>query len=105
MSWSRLGEVTLRELPLNAWRLETRTVEGSAAFADARFSSRVILRPDRPDRGMGGLINYAMIVPAGLFLVLALGLAVMYGQRTGRQWPAWVSGLALLSLAALFTLG
>ena len=51
---------------------------------------------------MGGLITYAMIVPATLFLFLAFGLGVVLARTSGHRWPAWVSGLALLAFALLF---
>ena len=103
-TWTRLAEVALTDLPLRPWRLEARTLVGAPAFDDARFTSRLLLRPDRPDPGMGGLINYAMIVPAGVFLALSLGLARLYARRSGRNWPVWTSGLSLAAFVAFFTL-
>lgn len=106
MIWTRLADVRLRDLPLRPWRLEARTVEAAPAFSDdPELSTRLLLRPRRPEVGMGGLINYVMIVPAGLFLCLAMALGLILTRLTGRQGPAWVSGISLALFIALFALG
>lgn len=105
MTWTRLAQVTLRDLPLRPWRIEARTTAAAPAFAaDPDLSTRLLLRPDRPEVGMGGLINYAMIVPAVLFLCLAMVLGLALTRWTGRRWPAWVSGICLALLVAAFAL-
>lgn len=103
MTWTRLAEVELPDIPLRSWRIEARTIAAAPAFAAAPDrSSRLLLRPDRANVGMGGLINYAMIVPAVLFLCLAMVLGLILARLTGYRWPAWVSGICLALFAAAF---
>lgn len=105
MTWTRLADVTLLDLPLRPWRIEARTTTAAPAFsADPDLSTRLLLRPDRPDVGMGGLISYAMIVPAVLFLCLAVVFGLVLGRLTGRWWPTWVSGICLALFATAITL-
>lgn len=103
-TWSQLGDVTLRDLPLRTWRLEARTAAADPTFASGDLTSRLLLRPDRAEVGMGGLLNYVLIVPAVLFLALSIVPALLLVRRTGRRWPAWVSALSLVMLAGLFTI-
>lgn len=103
MTWVRLDSPRLNGLPFRTWTLEARVAEGDAALAAGPgVRSRLLLRKDRPDPGMGGLINYAMIVPAAGFLLLSLGLAIAITKRGGSRTPIWISGLLVAAFAALF---
>lgn len=105
MTWTRLEELRLDGLPFRSWRLEGRIVEGDPTFESGPgLRSRLLLRRDRPEVGMGGLINYVMVIPAALFLLLSLGLALGLARRGGSRAPAWISGLLLAALVGLFAL-
>lgn len=94
MAWTRLDRLRLEGSPLRAWRLEARVLEGDPRFGgEEAFRTRLLLRKDRPDVGMGGLLNYVAIVPAGLFLLASLGLALALARRGGPRAPLWISGL------------
>lgn len=103
LTWVRLDSPRLDGLPFRTWRLEARVAEGDAALAAGPgVRSRLLLRKDRPDPGMGGLINYAMIFPAAAFLLLSLGLAIAIARRGGSRTPIWISGVLVTAFAALF---
>lgn len=103
MTWTRVDELRLAGGPLGRWRLAARVRDPDPRFAESTsLRSRVLLRPRRPDPGMGGLINYAMIVPATLLFLLSLGLALAIARRSGRRAPTWISGLLLLALLSFF---
>lgn len=102
MTWTRIDELRLPGGPLGRWRLEGRVAAPDPRFAGSDLlRSRLLLRPRRSDPGMGGLLNYAMIVPATLLLLLSLALALAVAHRTGRRGTVWVSALLLLALLAL----
>lgn len=103
MSWTRLESLRIDGWPVRSWTLEARVVRGDPALAAARdMSSRLLLRRDRPDRGMGGLLTYVMAIPAGAFLLLSLGLALANARRAGSLAPVWISGALLLALLGFF---
>lgn len=105
MTWTRLEDLRLDGLPVRPWRLEARTLKGDPEFgARSELRSRLLLRKDRPDVGMGGLINYVMIIPAALFLLLSLVLALGLARRGGSRAPAWISGILLVALVSLWAL-
>jgi hypothetical protein len=92
------GDAELARVDLDAslagtWILAVRVAEPSPAFAGLR--SQVKLWREREDPGMGGLINYVMIVPATLFAMLGLLLALPLARR-GIYWPILASGAALV---------
>jgi hypothetical protein len=99
---SNYGDVTLDTIdvdgwPLRRWALLVRVSDGDPAFETV--SSEVKLRKVRPELGMGGLINYAMIVPAGILLILATLVAVPLARANSRT-PLILSLLSLLGFAA-----
>lgn len=105
MTWTRLGEIRLEGPALRPWRLEARVAEGDPAFeAGPGLRSHLLLRKDRPDVGMGGLINYVMVIPAGFLLLLSLGFALGLRRRGGSGGPAWISGALLAALIGLFAI-
>ena len=97
---SNYGDVTLDTIelddwPFRRWRLLVRVSDGDPSFANVR--SEIKLRKVRPELGMGGLMNYAMIVPAGILLILATVAAVPL--RATSRAPLVLSVLALLGFA------
>lgn len=106
MTWTRLDRLRLDGSPLRAWRLEARVLEGDPRFGSGdELRSRLLLRKDRPDVGMGGLLNYVAIVPAGLFLLASLGLALALARRGGPRAPLWISALLVAAAAIPFLVG
>ncbi|MGQ0704105.1 MAG: hypothetical protein ACT4PM_13315 [Gemmatimonadales bacterium] len=100
------GDQVLATLPIprsvfHRWTLAVRIPEGDPRFNGA--TSELKLWRERNDPGMGGLVNYALSIPAGLFLVAALVLSVVIAGR-GPHWPLIVSlvplgfGIGLLVL-------
>ena len=65
-----LETLELNDLPTRSWRLLVRVIKADPNFVTSQTELK--LRKQRYDPGMGGLMNYAMIVPAGLFLVVAM---------------------------------
>lgn len=59
--------------------------------------SEIKLRKARPELGMGGLMNYAIIVPAGILLILAMLVAVPL--RATSRAPLILCVLSLLGFA------
>lgn len=74
---SQLEKLALADWPLRAWILKARVLRPDSRFKTAH--TQVKLWKERYDPGMGGLMNYVMIIPAGFFLLLSflasLGLA------------------------------
>ncbi|MGQ0538005.1 MAG: hypothetical protein ACT4R6_03585, partial [Gemmatimonadaceae bacterium] len=95
---SQLAEVPLNAAPLRLWTLQARVMAPDERFRTARTS--VQFWKQRYDPGMGGMMNYVMIVPAVLFLALAMIAAVALA-RHGRRLPVIVTGLVLLGCLAL----
>lgn len=97
MTWTRLAELDLEGTAWRSWRLEARVTETDPGFASSGFST-VLIRPDRPSRGMGGLIFYALPIPGFLFLLAAFGLAAWTWKADGVRWPLPVT--AVLGMVA-----
>jgi hypothetical protein len=97
----RLGAATLDHWPLRQWMLRARVLKGDPSFGTAR--SQIKFWKDRPELGMGGMMNYVMILPAGIFLLLALAIALWLAGKKSVV-PVWLtagSGAVLLSLLLL----
>lgn len=95
---SALASLRLQGWPLRAWHLRLRVLEGDSEFLTGRTELR--LRRQRDDPGMGGLVNYAMIVPGGIALLIALVLSLPLA-RTGTRWPLIATAAAGLALLVL----
>lgn len=93
----RLETLVLDDRPWRRWTLRARVLRPDLRFRTAR--TQLKLWKDRPDLGMGGLVSYAMLAPAGIFLGLALLAALALAGR-GRRLPLWVmAGFAAVALA------
>lgn len=81
-------------------------VGGGVTCASFFFAGRLrdtqIGQAEIPNPGIGGLLNYVMIIPAAGLLLLSLGPALALALRGGGRVPVWVSGLLLSALAVLF---
>lgn len=103
VEWTRLAELDLEGGPLSAWELEARVVTGDERFAAADgLRSEVLIRKDRPDPGMGGLINYVLLFPGLLFAGLAFVLALVLAREGASRIPVVLSGLLLLPVAIIW---
>lgn len=96
----QLETIRIKGRPWQPGELQVRVREPDPAFATTR--SEIKLWKDRPQVGMGGLMNYAMMVPGAVLLFVALVLAALLAAR-GSKWPLLVTIAALLALAALLT--
>lgn len=85
---SRLVEVPVDDWPLRRWTLKARVLAPDERFKTARSS--VKFWKQRYDPGMGGMMNYVMIVPAGVFMLLAF-FAALSLFRHGRRAPIVVT--------------
>lgn len=94
---NQLETITLDDWPLRRWDLQVQIVDGDPKFQTS--ITQLKLRKQRYDPGMGGLMNYAMILPAGLFLLLALGCSIPLARDRG-----W-GGKVPLALSAVTGLG
>lgn len=81
MSWTPLDSVSVGRSFFRRMTLSARVIEPDPQFAGVR--TNVHLRRRQYDPGMGGMLNYVMLVPGILFLVIALGLGA---NMSGRGW-------------------
>lgn len=95
-----LGEVDLDDWPLRSGRIEVRVVRPDPRFSGAVAHVELVKR--RPDPGMGGMLNYAFIVPAAFFILLALVLAIVIAARGGGMIPLAISGAAAAGMASFW---
>jgi hypothetical protein len=79
---SKLGTFSLHDWPWRTWTLKARVLQPDTRFKTAR--SEIKFWKDRYDAGMGGMMNYVMIIPAGIFLLLSLFAALALAQRKSR---------------------
>jgi hypothetical protein len=63
--------------------------------------STVSLRRVRQEPGMGGMVNYVMIVPALGFAMLSLLPALALVNRGDSRIPLWISGVLVAGMVAL----
>lgn len=94
----RLATVVLHGSPWRRWSLETRVTR-----PDQRFEGVItqIKLWEYVDVGMGGLLNYVLVIPAGVLMLAALGMAIRLAMR-GRTVPLFCTVPAVLALFALF---
>jgi hypothetical protein len=93
-----LDTVEVDDWPFRRWALLVRVLDGDPGFENVR--SEIKLRKVGPELGMGSLMNYAMIVPAGILLILATLIAVPLARANSRT-PLILSLPSLLGFAAL----
>lgn len=97
---SRLADIALRDWPLRRWTLAARVLAPDDHFKTAQ--SALKLYKQRYDPGMGGMLNYVMILPAVVLMVLALAAAIALARR-GRRLPILLTaasvGLLLVLIA------
>lgn len=96
---SRLAEVPLNDWPVRQWTLKARVLTPDERFRTAR--TQVKFWKQRYDPGMGGMMNYLMIVPAGVLMVLAFATALSL-FRSGRRIPMVATVVAAALLVAFF---
>lgn len=92
--------LTLDGWPLHPWHLEMRVTKADPQFVTGRTELR--LRKQRYEPGMGGLINYAMIVPGGILLLIALVLSLPLA-RAGTRWPLIATLAATVGILLVLT--
>lgn len=84
-----LAALELDGSPLRSWTLRVNILESDPDFKSAQ--THLKLYKQRYDPGMGGLMNYAMMVPGGVLLLVALALAIALA-RGGSRVPLLVTG-------------
>jgi hypothetical protein len=77
--------------PLRRWTLKARVIEPDPRFKTGR--SEIKFWKQRYDPGMGGMIYFVLIIPAGFFLLLAVFLATAIA-RHGSKIPIVLTLLA-----------
>ena len=90
------GDAKLAVLPIAAARIRPWTLSVQVTRADRQFAgvrSELKLWRERADPGMGGMITYVLILPAIVFLLLAVVLAIVLLRR-GRTVPLALSVVA-----------
>ncbi len=65
------------------WTLKARVLDADPKFSTA-FTD-IKLWKVRPDPGMGGLINYVMIIPAGIFMLVAFVASLVLAKQGARS--------------------
>jgi hypothetical protein len=79
---AQLADLSFSDWPFRRWTLQARVLTPDERFKMATTS--VKLYKQRYDPGMGGMMNYVMIFPAGLFLVVASFTALSLAKRGSR---------------------
>jgi hypothetical protein len=97
MSWTQLDSVNLERDLLDPMTLSARVIAADARFAGVM--TRVHLRRRQYDPGMGGMVNYIMLAPGILSLVVALGIGANIAGR------GWEPGPLRLTIAITVMLG
>ena len=85
---SRLGTLELNGRPFRQWTLKARVLKPDPRFKTAY--TEVKFWKNRYDPGMGGLINYVMIIPAGILLVLAFFTSLSLAAK-GPRAPVFIT--------------
>lgn len=100
---SQLNTFELDDWPFHTWTLKVRVLKPDPHFKTAHTA--VKLWKNRYDPGMGGLIIYAMIIPAGIFLVVAfitsLALAAK-GSKAPLLATSICCGVVFLAIFSIF---
>lgn len=96
---SKLNTFELDDWPFRRWILKARVLKPDPRFKTA--NTEVKLWKNRYDPGMGGLVNYVMIIPAGVFLVLALITSLALAAK-GSKAPLLATLICGVILLAIF---
>lgn len=101
------ADALLAELAIDGSLRERHTVAVQVHRGDPRWGSartEVKLYRDRPDVGMGGLVNYVLIFPGLIFLGLAFVSAIPLA-RAGAWWPLAACVVLTLGVIVLLRAG
>lgn len=85
---THLATLVLSDVPVRAWSLAARVTAPDARFAPA--TSELKLWKEQSDPGLGGVVNYLMLIPAGLFLLVGLAAALPLAAQA-RRLPLIIS--------------
>lgn len=96
-----LAVLELDGRPWRRWTLAARVTAPDPRFGSGR--TEVKLYRQQYDPGMGGLVNYVMAIPAGIFLALAGVLAIPLATRHRVRWPLVATTLLLVAFGLLLT--
>ena len=96
---TQLAMLELEDWPLRPWVVKARVIEPDEHFKTA--FTEVKLWKQRYDPGMGGLMNYAMIVPAAVFLCIALASSLWLAV-IGSKIPSILTLIVFLAALTLF---
>jgi hypothetical protein len=80
-SWTSIGEVAAPRLWLASWRLEAQVHAADPAFPAGQID--LILRKERRDLGMGGMVFYVTIFIGIFLVVMAAVLAAVWRKILG----------------------
>lgn len=98
-SWSTLGQITAPRLWLNPWRFEARSLEPDASFPAGQIE--VMLRKQREELGMGGMVYYVTIFIGAFLLLVATAIAAAW-RSAFTAVPLVVSIATLIATVAFF---
>jgi hypothetical protein len=95
---TQLATLELDDSPMRRWTLRARVLQADAAYRGVR--SDLKFWKDRYEPGMGGLMNYVMIIPAAVFLLFAFGFAAALARKgsSAAIWTTSVTGALFLVL-------
>lgn len=96
---SKLGSFKLDDWPLRSWMLRARVLRPDPRFKTAQ--TQIKFWKDRYDPGMGGLMNYVMIIPALVFLVLSF-LVSLALARKGSRTPIFLTVVCSVAFLGVF---
>jgi hypothetical protein len=98
---SRLAGLDLEDWPHKTWTLHARVLTADDDFQTTR--SELKLRKQGEELGMGGLMNYAMMFPAGIAWLIAL-MSALALAKTGRRWPLLVTLIAVIPVVVILSI-
>lgn len=95
----RLAEATLDGWPWQQWKLEANVVRPDLRFGAIETDLKLWKRG--AEVGMGGLLNYVLVIPAVLFALIGLGTAVRLSMH-GHPAPLFCTVPLLVLIVVLF---
>lgn len=103
MTWTPLDSIHLDRRIMDKMTLSARVLEADPRFAGVRTQLHLRLR--QYDAGMGGLVNYVVLVPGILLLATAMGSAISIAQRGWGSVPLRLAiGVVAIAGAAFLAL-